>query len=252
MAEHQEITIEHAEEAPQKRSLMLPVLLVILAAAVFAGAFFLLGGMDLIDDFFGAGDPVVEVPPKPQPEPSDVATTTAPVAEDPPSIPAEAQQWMYWEQVDSQEQIGRLVSGDIERLTLSNPRVGSDDATLRVQTSEGVTGEVVLRNHDGAWFFERISAGTARSRGPEGREGDTSVVETIVKEQAESQDVIGAFVDGGYTTIDVVEVQNGPGTATITVRLGGGTKPAREGSIVAISKDIRGTTHWFLARFKES
>ncbi|MBE0416980.1 MAG: hypothetical protein IBX63_04375 [Coriobacteriia bacterium] len=236
-----EVNTENGQDSPEsKRSpLVMLVLLGLLAAGVFAAAFFYFNGIDLVDE----------------PEPEESSDIT-PVSEDSDdadvvAVPEDAQQLMYWEQVDSQEQIIRLIEGKIDRFTLSGPLVGPDDAKLKVETSEGVSGEVVLRNYEGAWFFTKITREGNVSRGPAGRTADTGIVETIVKEQAASQDVVASFVDGGYATVEVVGITSGLGTVTIDVEFAGGTKPARSGQIVALSKEIRGTTHWFLAQFKE-
>ena len=168
-------------------------------------------------------------------------------------VPAEARERMYWEQVDSQEQIGKLVTGKVTSFSLAPQSATASEARLRVSTQgEGpISGTAVLRAYDSAWFFSSITRDGNTSLGPAGRRGDTSVINTIVDQQAQSQDVIGAFVDGGYRTVKVNNVSMGSGTATLDVEFGGGSKPRRAGQIVCISKDISGQKHWFLTSFRE-
>lgn len=290
------------------RSLVLPIVLVALAAAVFAFAFINLGGMDLIDRFFD-GDmderAATPVPPKPTKDPDedttpstedpanaddpgsdaddvdpDAGDTPAPAAPAPaaspatkpvttpavapapgdvvaPSaggtVPAEARERMYWEQVDSQDQIGRLISGKIRSFAFSPQSATATEARLRVSTTGDATvsGNAVLRAYDGNWFFSSITRDGQTPRGAAGRKGDSAVVDTIVKQQIASQPVIASFVDGGYRTINVNNVSMGAGTATISVEFTGGTQARRAGEIVAISKDINGVKHWFLTSFRE-
>ena len=168
-------------------------------------------------------------------------------------VPAEAKERMYWEQVDSQEQIAKLVSGKITSFSLAPQSATASEARLRVSTQgeSPISGTAVVRKYDGAWFFSSIARDGNASLGPAGRRGDTSVTSTIVEQQATSQDVISAFVDGGYRTVKVNNVSMGSGTATLDVECGGGTKSRRAGQIVCISKDISGQKHWFLTSFRE-
>ncbi|MBS3956244.1 MAG: hypothetical protein KGZ40_01730 [Clostridiales bacterium] len=286
------MTDEPKSQLPAKpRSLVIPVAAVLLATAVFAGAFVFLGGIDLVDNILGGGDNAqvtAPVPPKPTEDPDAEAPTppgdgtaaeetpTAPAAPAPPvspvssqapaptppatvvpatgvTVPADARARMYWEQVDSQEQIGKLVGGKISSFSLTPQSATATEARLRVSTNgnDPISGTVVLRAHDGAWFFSSITRDGNASRGAAGRRGDISVIDTIVEQQTASQDVIAAFVDGGYRTVKVNRVSTGSGTVTIDVEFGGGTKPRSAGQIVAISKDINGVKHWFLTSFRE-
>ncbi len=284
--------------ATKKRSLLVPLLVVLAAAAVFAASFWFLGGMELAERLLSGsdGDQVATpVPPKPTEDPDDEdaappeeeapdedadvdedaeepadAAPTTPATSPTPStpsapsdsavtpvtgvqVPAEARERMYWEQVDSQEQITKLVTGKITSFSFTPQSATATEARLRVSThgDDPISGTAVLRSYDGAWFFSSITRDGNTSRGAAGRRGDTSVTNTIVNQQATSQDVIGAFVDGGYRSVKVNNVSMGSGTATLDVEFGGGTKARTAGQIVAISKDINGVKHWFLTSFRE-
>ena len=284
--------------ATKKRSLLVPLLVVLAAAAVFAASFWFLGGMELAERLLSGsdGDQVATpVPPKPTEDPDDEdaappeeeapdedadvdedaeepadAAPTTPATSPTPStpsapsdsavtpvtgvqVPAEARERMYWEQVDSQEQITKLVTGKISSFSFTPQSATATEARLRVSThgDDPISGTAVLRNYDGAWFFSSITRDGNTSLGPAGRRGDTSVTNTIVEQQAQSQGVIGAFVDGGYRSVKVNNVSMGSGTATLDVEFGGGTKARKAGQIVAISKDINGVKHWFLTSFRE-
>ncbi len=291
--------INNDTPAAPSRSLVLPIALVILGIAAFAYAFTTMGGMDLVDRFFGTGDEQVATPVPPKPtedededttavgDPADAGSDDSAVVDDgtddsgtqapgattatPPTavggnqgtspvtaatgvnVPADAREKMYWEQVDSQEQIAKLISGKITSFAFAPQAATSTEARLAVSTSGDapVSGTAVLRSYDSAWFFSSITRDGHTSRGASGRRADTAVVDAIVKQQASSQAVIASFVDGGYRTVRVNNVSMGAGTATLDVEFTGGAKTRSAGQIVCISKDINGVKHWFLTSFRE-
>lgn len=163
---------------------------------------------------------------------------------------------MYWEQVASQEQIGKLVRGEVSRFSIGSVAVSGDTATvpLTVTYTDGssLSGRMVLRKYGNAWYFSSI----ARSGNPltvtTGKSADLGVVSTIVNQQATNQDLVAGIVSGAYKSCTINGVSAGSGTATVKITLSGGSGSPVSGRITCISKVIDGTKHWFITSFAKN
>ncbi len=176
-----------------------------------------------------------------------------PVSTAPPTL--EQQKQMYWEQVASQEQIGKLVRDEIASFALGSvTRVGSD-ANVRVtanyRAGGSLSGTMVLRDHSGAWYFKSITRDGRVASTPMGT-ADTAVMATIVSQQAANQDIPSNIISGGHTMMTIDSVTPGSGTATIGITLSGGSAPVTKGTITCVSTKIGGVTHWFITSFAKS
>lgn len=194
-------------------------------------------------------------------EPTVTAPAPAPEADEPPAVqpaatPPGGQQVarMYWEQVDSQQQINKLVNGEISSFSLGTPNVGAQVASVGVSVSYkaggSLGGSLVMRKYGTAWYFSSITASGGGGTTAQRRPADQGVVSTLVSQQATNQNVILGFLDGGYKRVTVNSVSKGSGTATINVTLDGGTRPRSAAQIVAVSKNIDGTKYWFVTTFR--
>jgi len=181
--------------------------------------------------------------------PSSVAPSPAPVAT-PPT--ADQQSRMYWEQVASQEQIGKLVRGEISSFTLGTANRSGSTASVPVtvsyKTGGSISGTMVLRDYSGTWYFSSITRNGHTATTPSGS-GDTSVIAAIVSQQAANQDIPTGIISGAYKKVTVNSVSQGSGTATLNITLSGGTAAPMPGTITCVSKTIGGVKHWFITSF---
>ena len=181
--------------------------------------------------------------------PSAVTPSPAPVATPPTG---DQQSRMYWEQVASQEQIGKLVRGEISSFTLGAVNRSGSTANVPVTVSYkaggSISGTMVIRDYSGTWYFSSITRNGHTATTPSGS-GDTSVVSAIVSQQAANQEIPTGIIDGGYKKVTVNSVSQGSGTATLNITLSGGTASPTSGTITCVSKTIGGVKHWFITSF---
>lgn len=181
--------------------------------------------------------------------PSSV-TPSKPAAATPPT--ADQQSRMYWEQVASQEQIGKLVRGEISTFTLGTVNRSGSTASVPVtvsyKTGGSISGTMVLRDYSGTWYFSSITRNGQTASTPSGS-GDSGVVATIVSQQAANQAIPTGIISGGYKKVTVNSTSTGSGTATLGITLSGGSAAPTSGTITCVSKTIGGVKHWFITSF---
>lgn len=270
-----------------KRGVFVALALVIVVAALLGVGYFFFGGADLVADLTG-GKTVAETPSTPAPSttptPSDPAasepsatvsaeaTEAAPAEESeeapsgftsadsntkPAAKPPTGDQAsrMYWEQAASQEQIAKLVAGEITSVSFGAVTKSGNTANVRLTVtgkSGSVSGTMVLRNYSGVWYFSSIARDGNTLAVSTGKAADTSIVSTLIANQASNQAIVNGIISGGYKTCTVKGVSSGSGTATIKMTVGGGSSPATAGSIVCVSKTIGGTKNWFITSFTKN
>lgn len=183
--------------------------------------------------------------------PSSVAPSPAPVATPPTG---DQQSRMYWEQVASQEQIGKLVRGEISSFTLGTVNRSGSTASVPVTVSYkaggSISGTMVLRDYSGTWYFSSITRSGQSATTPSGS-GDTSVIAAIVSQQAANQDIPTGIISGGYKKVTVNSASMGSGTASLKITLSGGSASPTSGTITCVSKTIGGVKHWFITSFSK-
>lgn len=250
---------------------ILAVVVFILAVALFAAAFYFLGGMDLIGPLLGVG--VVSSPKSPAASASTSASVT------PTSTPYDAAlgKRMYVEQVESQGNIGRLAAGKIATLTVAEVAVKGDSAvvslTARFVDGTSAPGAMQLVKRGSSWFFFAItgmrddrtggladSVNSAASmeqsetlalefRQAGIRSVDPSIVRTLFDQQSANQEVYSGLIDGRYVACGFGKPVRGAGTVTVPTTLVGKSGPIDRGSVVLIRKTVAGTDLLFLAKF---
>ncbi|MBN2847461.1 MAG: hypothetical protein JXP72_03305 [Coriobacteriia bacterium] len=280
------------DEVASSRKGVIRALAALGIVAVLGGSFLAVGGVDGVSRMLSgesdtAAEDVAPATPaapaeteaeaeEPAEEPAEETTTTAEAeeAEEPgvsttsgtsgttavtPSQPAVAtpptadqQSRMYWEQVASQEQIGKLVRGEISSFSLGTvSRSGytaSVPVTVSYKAGGSISGTMVLRDYSGTWYFSSITRNGHTATTPTGS-GDTSVIAAIVTQQAANQDIPTGIISGGYKKVTVNSVSQGSGTATLKITLSGGTAAPMPGTITCVSKTIGGVKHWFITSF---
>ncbi len=184
-------------------------------------------------------------------KPSAVTPSPAPVATPPTG---DQQSRMYWEQVASQEQIGKLVRGEISSFTLGTVNRSGSTASVPVTVSYksggSISGTMVLRDYSGTWYFSSITRSGQSATTPSGS-GDTSVIAAIVSQQAANQDIPTGIISGGYKKVTVNSASMGSGTASLKITLSGGSAAPTSGTITCVSKTIGGVKHWFITSFSK-
>ncbi len=272
-------------KASSKRVLVALVATLVIIGA-FAGAYALLGGADLVADLLGGkgAEPVASKPatpakpstpsgtPSTPSEPSEPTESVEPTeaAEAPATQPSgttsggsstpavtlptsDQAARMYWEQVASQEQIGKLVRGEVSRFSIGTVSVSGDTAVVPLSVSytdgSSLSGRMVLRKYGTAWYFSSIARSGSPLTVTTGKSADLGVVSTIVNQQATNQDLVAGIVSGAYKSCTINGVSAGSGTATVKITLSGGSGTPVAGRITCVSKVIDGTKMWFITSF---
>ena len=183
------------------------------------------------------------------------ATTTKPKPSRNPGLPSAARAAMYREQVQSQAAIAKLVNNNIASLTLGTPRKSTSSAqvpvTVAMRDGSAISGTMSFRKYNGLWYFFSLTASGGGSTAYPGAVS-SSVVAIITREQATKANqamITNGVLGGGFKTATVTGVSKGAGTATVNVKLSGGTAAAKNGQFVCISQTDGPTTYWFLTRF---
>lgn len=270
-----------------KRGVLTALLLVVLVFGLLAIGYLFMGGDQLVGNLFGGADdaaPVVvtptpgtpsaettdttsvdgtataEVPGSSESTSNDIDTSTGTSggsttpAVNPPT--GDQASRMYWEQVASQEQITKLVNGDVASIsfgTVSNAgSTANVPITVAYKAGGSLSGTMVLRNYSGTWYFSSIARSGNSLAVTTGKAADLGIVSTIVNNQAANQSIVAGIVNGTYKKCTVSGVSGGSGTATVRMTVGGGTAPSAAGSIVAVSTTISGTKHWFITSFTKN
>ncbi|PKQ38554.1 MAG: hypothetical protein CVT59_00200 [Actinobacteria bacterium HGW-Actinobacteria-1] len=271
-----------------RRGVVTAVLLLVLVFGLLAIAYAFMGGDELVADLLGGAknEPVVVTPTKPSTpstETTDTATTDntstaevpgestepTPTATDtsggttggtttpavkPPTADQAAR--MYWEQVASQEQIVKLVNGEVVSVSFGTVSKSGTTANVPITVSYkaggSLSGTMVLRNYSGVWYFSSIARSGGSLAVETGKAADLGIVSTIVSNQAANQAIVVGIVNGTYKKCTVNSVSGGSGTATVNITVGGGTAPSAAGSIVCVSKTISGTKTWFITSFTKN
>ncbi len=240
-----------------KRGVTVALVMVVVVFGLLAAAYVFLGGSDVLSGIFGTGEAAQTGTPV-TPAKQSSSTTSTPSAEttDPANMPsADQAESIYWEQVASQEQIGKLVTGEITAISFGSVTEATGTADVRIGVSyksgSTISGTMRLRKYGTAWYFSSI-AREGGSLAPEsGADADQAVVDTLVSQQASNQEIVAGIVSGAYKKCTVDAVSEGSGTVTLKITVGGGSAPETTGSIVCVSKVIGGETRWFVTSFSK-
>jgi len=248
--------IQTDEVAKSRKGLMGALLAILLVIVAIVGVMYFVG----IGPFASLKpEPAAQTPEAPAKEaekPAETTVTPTATRAAVPLPPADAQEAMYWEQVASAETIGELVEGTIGSYELSQVAKTGDKADVRVKATyrDGTTesGWLLLKQYEGAWYFAMITADGNPTTTPVSGTPDADVIKAIVEQQAANQEVYTAILNGDYRVIAVDKVTTGSGTATIDITLSGGSAAQAKGKITCISKQVSGTTEWFITAFSKS
>ena len=242
------------QQSASRRTVLLASFAVALATAAFGVAVYLFDGVALVGDLIaGEGDapPAATQPP---------ATSSEELVL-PTGMPEEFALRLWQEQIDSQDLIEKMVSGDVTQLDISQVTSDTDVATLtinvRLTDKTSVPGIIGLRKFGGEWYVafasQRRDGRIARptSELPAVDDVDVALLNTILEQQQQSQDVISEYLSGGVTRVVLENPTPGPNTVTLDAEM---QEDHGEGyaRIVAIKSEVNGQPLWFLARFAKT
>lgn len=235
------------------RSVAFAAFFLVLTLGLFAGAFYFLDGASYVADLIGTS--------------GDTTATTPPTASEPQGLQLPdgmSQEFalrIWQEQVDSQEMIGRLVSGEIASLRIDRVEKSDDSATLHctVRHKDGadVEGIIVVRRFGENWYVSYATAGRDGATPPpttplpQASAVDTQLLSAIIAENIKSQDVLGEYLDGIVKEVFVDAINPGPSTTTLEIEMDE-THGQGFANLVAIERDYKGQSMWFLASFTKT
>lgn len=160
---------------------------------------------------------------------------------------------MYSEQVDSQENITRLVNGEMTSFEITSRTVTTSLATFRVRVrlTDGTTvyGVMTVRKFGGKWYFDSIKRSTHyRATGKVITTPDVGVLNTMLEQQSANQDVIGKLCNGTYNRVSIGVPDEGFNSKVLPVTFSG-VKSSQKGEVTAIKRTVRGENLWFIVSF---
>lgn len=238
---------------PKQPNVRIAVLFAVLAVLLFAAAFYLLDGMQLVQDLLGKAeqpDVVVETP--------GVVVTSNEGLVLPKGMPQEFALRLWQEQIDSQANTRRLVDGEVESILITRVTQTGDDAVLDITAAfadgPSVQGTLEMQRYSGQWYFARLSglrsdsAPATETPLPSIEDVDIELLSTIVEQQSRSAAVLEEYATGVVKEIVIDRIIDGPGTVTIKIEMNE-THEEGYGELILIEKSINGEPHWFVARF---
>lgn len=247
-----------ARAVTSKRSIAVAIGAFVVAAALFAVAFFALDGMSVVKGLLGKGSLSERL--------SALGFKSGSAEhkelELPAKMPSEFALRLWQEQLDSQENISRLISGYVESLAIEKVDRSGDKALLHVRAAfaDGSTlpGVIGMRKYGGSWYIHYITGfrsgvGTANLDPPESPLPDISTVDvallnTVLKEQSYSRNVTEEYVAGIVKKIYIQDVVKGPGTVTLKVEMAE-THGEGYAQLVLLERNVDGRRKYFFARF---
>jgi hypothetical protein len=165
---------------------------------------------------------------------------------------------MLAEQVASQKTITALINNEISSISIGRARARRGVATIpitaRFRNGASLPGTLVLKQYRKRWYFYSMTAGSvAGGIGgvsiPAGL--STGIMRTAVAQQTTNQSFALGLVYRRFRVITIQSVKRNWNTATVRVRLSGGSSRARNAQIACLRKDAAdGKPYWFLAAIR--
>lgn len=237
-------------------SVGLAAFFMVAALGAFGAAFYLYDGTAVVSELLASRPEATASASAPTSSSADAAKLTLPAG-----MPEEFALRLWQEQLDSQEMITRLVSGEVASLRVDRITKKDDEAqlfvTVRFVDAPQLSGAVGLRRFGEDWYIAGVSAlregqpTEPTSELPGLGEVDVALINTMIAENLKSQDVISEYLDGTVRQVIVEDIVSGPQTATMQIEM---DESHGEGyaNLVAIEEEIDGSPSWFLARFTKT
>lgn len=170
----------------------------------------------------------------------------------PSALPASAQSAMYNGQLKSQDTIAELLGGRISSLSFGRPSKGQSSAAVptvaNYKSGANPSASMKWLRSGRVWFFTGFSPSHPLPSGA----ADPQVVAIITQQQSSSssQDAVLALLNGQISSLRILRVSKGAGTATVSCKVGGtGAYAGRACSFSLIKKSSGANTFWFVTRF---
>lgn len=251
-----------AETQKRRSPVWMAVLLFLAAAAGLGAAFYFLDGMGIVSDLMGwerDADAPADV------SPPSVDATTTPVTGGlrlPEGVDEEYALRLWQEQIDSQENIRKLVEGEITEFTFGKTSYDAYEGdvllTAKMKGGASASGRLHMAKRGERWYVEYVSglgaSGVATpptTALPALEDVDVDVLNTVFAEQSDSQEVFEDYLAGNVVRVVMREVKPGPGTATILATMYEKDHTV-DAEIVVISTEVDGEKMWFLSRFEKT
>jgi hypothetical protein len=262
MSETQTQSYTPADKTARKPiSLWVWFVLLIFSVALLGAAIWWAGGLSEVEALIGSAHLSIPWFSRGSGQPSGPAKQSAPAASAPATstLPAEAQQRMFVEQMESVVSLTAVVQRQMDSISFGDPSMTDATATIPVVATlnSGATtkGTLTLKRYGSAWYlFSLRRNGIADEAEPAPGKIDRGLVATLTQQQAmpgTQQLITSGLLKHGFRVVTIDHVQAGPRTATVDVTLSGGTDAPSQGRLVCISAVDGGTTYWFVARFEK-
>jgi hypothetical protein len=261
------------QQGNPRRSVALAIVLVVVAILAFAAAFYFLDGYALVEEYLGGetveaadnGAAAQSTPSDPAPAAAAAATLVLP-----DGMPEDAALRLWQEQVDSQDNVEKLLTGEVEQLTITAVDTAGDESRLSVtaEFTDGTSapGTVGMRRFGEVWYFAYVT-GMRRSQtggsadtvdsgdgGPPDTplpsidEVDVELLNTMLAEQTASSGITERYANGTIDSVRVVGPQEGANSQSVEVEMTGSDGMVPGQVIGLISNEATGEM-WFVARF---
>jgi hypothetical protein len=166
---------------------------------------------------------------------------------------------VFAEQAASQRMITALVDNEVSKLAFGKPtRKGSSQVhvsvTAYLRSGGSLSGKLVLKRYKTKWYVYTITAGgTARGVSavtiPAGI--SSAALGSCVTRQSKNQRFATGVRYRHFRTASVTSVSRNWGTATVKLRLSGGSRSARNAYLTCYSQtSTAGKTYWFMTALK--
>lgn len=184
---------------------------------------------------------------------------------------------VFLEQVESQDNLGRLVDGELTSISADNVVQTDDGAIVYVTArfSDGTSGPGYLRlvKKDSGWYYASVAGGNEAAAGlsstvSDGKESDvqrtddeviehvgstvfdSGVITAIISQSKKNSSLAKDLVAGEISSINFGKPKSGAGTVTLPATIDYRTGADRKGQTVLVAKTIDGRQYYFMTTLK--
>ncbi|HET6350510.1 MAG TPA: hypothetical protein VFG89_00025 [Coriobacteriia bacterium] len=184
---------------------------------------------------------------------------------------------VFLEQVESQDNLGRLVDGELTSISAEDVVETDDGAIVYVTAhfSDGTSGPGYLRlvKKESGWYYASVAGGNEAAAGlsstvSDGKVEDvqrtddeviahvgstvfdSGVINAIISQSAKNASLAKDLVAGEISAISFGKPKSGAGTVTIPATIDYRTGADRKGQTVLVAKTIDGRQYYFMTTLK--
>ena len=264
------------QQGNPRTSVALAIVLVVVAILAFAAAFYFLDGYSLVEGLLGSTSVQAA-----DGSSGTEATGSAPVPPEPAAeslvlpdgMPEEFALRLWQEQVDSQKNVRKLLSGEVTELTVTGRESSEDVSVLSVQAefADGTSapGTVGMRRFGDIWYFAYVTGmrrvptngiadsvsegdgGSSSTPLPSIDDVDVALLNTMIAQQGASAEITERYANGAVKSVTVRGTQPGTNSQAIDVEMSDASTTVSGQVIGLVSSEDTGEM-WFVARFTGS